>query len=161
MPQLNPLDWGPQLVWLVITFAILYGLMTWVALPRIGSLIDMRAKHIAHDLATADKLRRETDEAIAGYEQALAEAKQRAHQIVEQGRTKLNEEAAAERTRLERELAAKAAEADARIQAATTSAFKEVNTVAADVAAEIVRRLIGVAPSAPEITKAVAAAREK
>jgi F-type H+-transporting ATPase subunit b len=161
MPQLNPLDWGPQLVWLVITFAILYGLMKWVALPRIGGLIDMRAKHIAHDLATADKLRRETDEAIAGYEQALAEAKQRAHQIVEQGRTELNEEAAAERTRLERELAAKAAEADARIQAATTSALKEVNTVAADVAAEIVRRLIGVAPSAPEITKAVAAAREK
>jgi F-type H+-transporting ATPase subunit b len=161
MPQLNPLDWAPQLVWLVITFAILYGLMKWVALPRIGGLIDMRAKHIAHDLSTADRLRRETDEAIAAYEQALAEAKQRAHQIVEQGRTRLNEEAAAERTRLQRELVAKAAEADARIQAATTSALKEVNTVAADVAADIVRRLIGVAASAPEITKAVAAAREK
>lgn len=161
MPQLNPLDWGPQLVWLVITFAILYGLMRWVALPRIGGLIEMRHAHIAHDLATADKLRAETDEAIAAYEQALAEAKQRAHQIVEQGRTKLNEEAAAERTRLERELAAKAAEADARIQAATISALKEVNTVAADVAADIVRRLIGVAATAPEIIKAVAAAREK
>jgi hypothetical protein len=36
-----------------------------------------------------------------------------------------------------------------------------VNAVAADVAADIVRRLIGVAPSAPEITKAVATAREK
>jgi F-type H+-transporting ATPase subunit b len=83
MPQLNPLDWGPQLVWLVITFSILYGLMKWVALPRIGGLIAMRQEHIAHDLATADKFRRETDAAIAAYEQALAEAKQRAHQMVE------------------------------------------------------------------------------
>jgi F-type H+-transporting ATPase subunit b len=161
MPQLNPLDWGPQLIWLVITFSILYGLMKWVALPRMGSLIEMRQEHIAHDLATADKLRRETDAAIAAYEQALAEAKQRAHQIVEQGRAKLTAEAAAERARLEGDLAAKAAEADARIQAAKVSALKEVNAVAADVAADIVRRLIGVAPSAPEITKAVATAREK
>jgi F-type H+-transporting ATPase subunit b len=161
MPQLNPLDWGPQLVWLVITFSILYGLMKWVALPRIGGLIAMRQEHIAHDLATADKFRRETDAAIAAYEQALAEAKQRAHQMVEQGRAKLAAEAAAERTRLESDLGAKAAEADARIQAAKVSALKEVNAVAADVAADIVRRLIGVTPSAPEISKAVAAAREK
>ena len=161
MPQLNPLDWVPQLVWLVITFSILYGLMRWVALPRIGSLIEMRQKHIAHDLATADKLRRETDAAIAAYEQALAEATQRAHQIIAKGRAKLAEEAAAERARLAGDLAAKAAEADVRIQAAKVSALKEVNAVAADVAADIVRHLIGVTPPAPEVSKAVAAAREK
>ncbi len=89
MPQLNPLDWAPQLIWLLITFGILYLLMVYVALPRIGAVIEARADHIAKDLATADKLRRETEEAIAAYEQALAEAKQKAHAIVEEGRTKL------------------------------------------------------------------------
>ena len=76
MPQLNPLDWAPQLIWLLITFGILYLLMVWVALPRIGAVIETRAAHIASDLASADKLRRETEEAIAADEQALAEAKQ-------------------------------------------------------------------------------------
>ena len=160
MPQLNPLDWGPQLIWLLITFGILYLLMVYVALPRIGGVIEARAAHIAKDLAQADKLRRETEEAIAAYEQALAEAKQKAHAIVDEGRAKLKEETAAERAKLESELGKKSAEAEARIDAAKTSAMREVNNVAADVAADIVRQLIGVAPAKAEIEKAVQAARK-
>jgi F-type H+-transporting ATPase subunit b len=160
MPQLNPLDWAPQLIWLLITFGILYLLMVKVALPRIGSVIDARADHIAKDLATADKLRRETEEAIAAYEQALAEAKQKAHAIVEDGRAKLKAETAEERARLERDLAKKIAEAEARIAEAKNSAMREVNAVAADVAADIVRQLIGVAPAKAEIDQAVATARK-
>jgi F-type H+-transporting ATPase subunit b len=161
MPQLNPLDWGPQLIWLLITFGILYLLMVKVALPRIGGVIEARAAHIAKDLAQADKLRRETEEAIAAYEQALAEAKQKAHAIVEAGRAKLKEETAAERARLESDLAKRGAEAEARINAAKTSAMRDVNAVAADVAADIVRRLIGFAPAKAEIEKAVQTARKE
>jgi len=161
MPQLNPLDWGPQLIWLLITFGILYLLMVYVALPRIGGVIEARAAHIAKDLAQADKLRHETEEAIAAYEQALAEAKQKAHAIVDEGRAKLKEETAAERAKLESELGKKSAEAEARINEAKASAMREVNNVAADVAADIVRQLIGVAPAKAEIEKAVQAARKE
>jgi F-type H+-transporting ATPase subunit b len=161
MPQLNPLDWAPQLIWLVITFSILYVLMKRVALPRIGAVIEMRAARIKKDLEAADRLRRETQEAIAAYEQALAEAKAQAHAIAQDGRNRLKEEVAAERAALERDLAAKSTEAEARIQAAKMSALKEVNAVAAETASEIVRRLIGLAPSAPEVAIAVAAARKE
>jgi F-type H+-transporting ATPase subunit b len=155
MPQLNPLDWGPQLIWLVITFGILYLLMVHVVLPRIGGVLEARAAHIAKDLAAADKLRREAEEAIAAYEQALAEAKQKAHAIIDAGRTKLKEEMAAERAKLDQELGKKSAEAEARINAAKVSAMKDVSAVAADVAADIVRQLIGSVASKAEIEKAV------
>ncbi|MGB0055288.1 MAG: ATP F0F1 synthase subunit B [Methyloceanibacter sp.] len=161
MPQLNPLDWAPQLIWLAITFGILYLLMKWVALPKIGSVIEARQARIAGDLEAADKLRRQTEEAIAAYEQALAEAKARAHAIAQEARNKLKDEVAAERTALERDLAAKSAEAEARIHQAKVSALKDVNAVASETAAEIVRRLIGVAPSQPESSAAVAAARKE
>jgi F-type H+-transporting ATPase subunit b len=161
MPQLNPLDWAPQLIWLVITFGVLYLLMKWVALPKIGSVIEMRQGRIAGDLEDADKLRRETQEAIAAYEQALAEAKARAHGIVQEARNKLKDEVAAERTALDRDLAAKSAEAEAQIHQAKVSALKEVNAVASDTATEIVRRLIGIAPTKPEVSAAVAAARKE
>jgi len=161
MPQLNPLDWAPQLIWLVITFGVLYLLMKWVALPKIGSVIEMRRGRIAGDLEAADKLRRKTQEAIAAYEQALAEAKARAHGIAQEARNRLKDEVAAERTALERDLSAKSAEAEAQIHQAKVSALKEVNAVASDTAAEIVRRLIGIAPTKPEVSAAVAAARKE
>ena len=161
MPQLEPLDWAPQLIWLVLTFGILYLLMLKVALPRIGSVLDMRRAHIARDIDTAETLRRETEEAIAAYEQAIAEAKQKAQNIAQDGRAKLNEEIAAERAKLDLQLDAKSKEAEARIDEAKASALKEVNKVAADVAADIVQRLIGVAPSGSELAKAVEAARKE
>jgi F-type H+-transporting ATPase subunit b len=160
MPQLNPLDWAPQLIWLAITFSILYLLMKRVALPKIGSVIEARASRISGDLEAADKLRRQTEEAIAAFEQALAEAKARAHGIAEDARNRLKEEVAAERAALDRELARKSEEAEARIQQAKISALKDVNAVAVETAAEIVQRLIGVAPAKPEVSAAVTAARK-
>ena len=161
MPQLNPLDWAPQIIWLVITFSILYVLMKRVALPRIGSVIEARHARIADDIEAADKLRRETQEAIAAYEQALAEAKARAHAIAQEANNKLKDEVAAERAALERDLAARLAEAEKRILQAKTSALKDVNEVASETASEIVRSLIGMAPSKPEVSAAVAAVRKE
>ena len=161
MPQLNPLDWAPQIIWLAITFSILYLLMKRVALPKIGSVIEMRHTRIAGDLETADKLRRETQEAIAAYEQALAEAKARAHGIADDARNKLKEEVVTERVALEQDLAKKSAEAEARINQAKESALRDVNAVASETATEIVERLIGVAPAKPEVSAAVAAARKE
>ena len=161
MPQLNPLDWAPQIIWLVITFSILYLLMKRVALPKIGGVIEARQARIAGDLEAAEKLRRETQEAIAAYEQALAEAKARAHAIAQEANNKLKDEMAAERAALDRDLAARSAEAEKRIHEAKTAALKDVNQVASETAAEIVRSLIGVAPSKPEVSAAVAAVRKE
>jgi F-type H+-transporting ATPase subunit b len=131
-----------------------------VALPRIGAVIDKRAAKIAADLDAAEKNKRETEDAIAAYEQALAEAKQKAHAIVDEGRAKLKAETDAERAKLDQELAKKSAEAAARIEKARDSAMKEISTVATEAAADIVTKLIGTAPSKAEVEKAVAAARK-
>ena len=132
-----------------------------VELPRIGSVIEARHARIAGDIEAADKLRRETQEAIAAYEQALAEAKARAHAIAQEANNKLKDEVAAERAALERDHAARLAEAEKRILQAKTSALKDVNEVASETASEIVRCLIGMAPSKPEVSAAVAAVRKE
>ena len=89
-PPFDPETFGSQLFWLAITFGLLYTLMAKVALPRIATILEERNDRIADDLAEAEKLKRETDEAIAAYEQALGEARQNAYGIAQAARDKAN-----------------------------------------------------------------------
>ncbi|MDH3581436.1 MAG: ATP F0F1 synthase subunit B [Hyphomicrobiales bacterium] len=143
MPQLEFHDWAPQLVWLAISFVTLYFIMARVALPRIGTVIEERRDRIAADLDSAEQLKKETEEAIAAYEQALADARAKAHTIAQETRDKLKEEVEAERTDVEAEINKKTAQAEARIQASKTTALSQINDVAAETAEAIVKELIG------------------
>ena len=71
MPQLQVGDFAPQLIWLAITFIGLYSF--WRAWPCHGSkrAIERRQSHIKADLDKAERLRRETEAAIAAYDEAL------------------------------------------------------------------------------------------
>lgn len=81
LPQLNANDFAPQLFWLAITFALLYVIMSRVALPRIGSVLEERKDKIQRDLATAERLKGETEKALEAYEKALADARANAAAI--------------------------------------------------------------------------------
>src|SRR6185437_1546384 len=79
-----PLDPGtfvPQLVWLTLTFGLLYVLLKRFALPRVGEVIEERRERVQRDLEKAQNLKAETEQALANYEQTLAEARTRANAI--------------------------------------------------------------------------------
>ena len=88
-PPFNAETFASQLFWLVISFVLLYLLMSRVALPRVGRIIDGARRGIAGDLAEAQRLKDETDAAIAGYEKKLADARANAQSIASQTRDKL------------------------------------------------------------------------
>jgi len=161
MPQLQIPDFAPQLIWLAITFIGLYLLMARVALPRIGGIIEQRRDRIASDLDEAARLNEQTEQAIADYEAALAEARANAHQIAQARREELKAEADKRQGELDAQLSAKIAEAEKRIGAARDAAKAEIKVVAVDAAGEIVKELLGKAPAKRTITTAVnAASRE-
>ena len=54
-PPFNPQTFASQLVWLAIAFVVLYVLMSRLALPRIGKIIDDREATIKGDVAEAEK----------------------------------------------------------------------------------------------------------
>jgi F-type H+-transporting ATPase subunit b len=159
MPQLEFGDYAPQLVWLAITFVALYFLMSRVALPRIATVIESRRDRVANDLDTAARLRSETDEVIAAYEQELAEARNKAHRIAAETRDRLNAELGEERARIESELAERTDESERQIAAARDKALAGVDSVAREAAADIVETLLGAKPTAKELDGAVKAAK--
>ncbi len=155
MPQLIFADWAPQLIWLVISFVVLYLLMARVALPKIGTVIEQRRDRIAHDLDQAAHLKQETDAAIAAYETALAEARAKAHGIAQETRDKLKAEADQRRAELEAQLATKTADAEARIAETKNAAMTQVKDVALDTAEVIYSELVGGAVSKDQVSAAV------
>ena len=102
-PPFNKTTFASQLFWLVIAFVLLYALMSKLALPRIGAIIESRQKRIADDIADAGKLKIQSDEAIAAYEKALADARARAQAIANETRDKQAATADAMRKKIEGE----------------------------------------------------------
>jgi F-type H+-transporting ATPase subunit b len=144
-----------QLVWLAFSFVVLYFLMARLALPRIGSIFAARQERIDQDLTEAERLRGESEAALAAYERLIAEARGRAQTMAAETHRRLTAEAEDRRKVLDRELNAKLAEAEQAIAATKVAAMASVRAIAAEAAAAIVERLIGTAPAARSVEAAV------
>jgi F-type H+-transporting ATPase subunit b len=155
MPQLNFSTYPSQIFWLAVIFIALYALMVRVALPRIGGMIEERRSRIASDLDRAQQLKDDTERAIATYESELAEARARAHAIVQEKRTELTAEIDAERAGLDREIAARVGKAEKAIAAARDKALGQVEKMAGDIAGDIVAQLAGLKVTKADVAKAV------
>lgn len=154
-PPFQSQTFASQLVWLAFTFIVLYVLMSKLALPRVGSIINEREKHIEGDIAAADRLKKESEEALAAYEKALADARGRAQAIANDTRSKQAAEAEAVRKKLEDQLNTRLADAEKTIASTKEAAMSNVRGIAVDAAKAIVERLIGTAPADSTVTAAV------
>ncbi len=160
-PPFNSQTFASQLFWLVITFVFLYVMMSKVALPRIGAIIDSRQKRIDDDLAEAQKLKTESDAALASYEKALADARNRGQAIATEMRDKQAAASEATRKALETQLNAKLADAEKTIAATKSAAMANVSAIAQDAASTIVERLTGATPQDQAVAAAVAGALKR
>lgn len=163
MPQLDTTTWPSQLIWLAITFFALYIIISRVAIPRTGGVIQRRRASIEGDLARAQQLKAETDAAVQAYEAALADARAKAQAIATENRNQLSKEIDAERAKLDEALGGKVSEAEKQIGIARNKALTDVKGIAAEIAVSIVSALIGArvtkAAAAGAVTKAARGAR--
>jgi F-type H+-transporting ATPase subunit b len=154
-PPFQSNTFASQLVSLLIAFVALYLIVSKIALPRVGSVLDERQNTIEGDLAEAQKLKDASDSALKAYESELAAARSRAQAIGAETREKLNAASEAERKTLEERLSVKLAEAEKTIASTRQAAMSNVRGIAADAAAAIVQRLIGTAPDGKSVESAV------
>ena len=154
-PPFQKDTFASQLVSLAIAFVALYLIVSKIALPRVGSVLDERQGKIDGDLAEAQKLKDASDAALKAYQNELAAARSRAQAIGAETREKLNAASEAERKTLEERLSLKLAEAEKAIAATRTAAMSNVRGIAADAAVAIVQRLTGIAPDGKSVKTAV------
>jgi F-type H+-transporting ATPase subunit b len=152
-PPFETETYAGQLLWLTITFTLLYVLMSRLVLPRLGGIIEDRRVRISADLDQATAMKTRADEAGTAYEKSLAEARARAQTLAQDTRSKLSAESEARRKSVESELSGRLIEAEQTIMARKTEAMGNVRSIAIETASAIVERLTGRAP-APQAVEA-------
>jgi F-type H+-transporting ATPase subunit b len=158
-PPFDPTWYASTIFWLLVTFSILYYVMSNIALPRVAGILETREAKIDGDLKAASAMQEKAKAAGEAYEKLLSDAKAGAQATAQKTRDEVNAAADARRKVVETETARKIAASEASIAAGRDKAMTNVSTIAADTAAEIVKRISGIAPKADELKKAVTAAQ--
>ena len=158
MPQFDPSTFASQLFWLLVMFVALYWIVSRIAIPRIGEVLDQRARVIQDDLDRAAQLKGETDRAIATYEKAMADARAQAYEHIKTMQAEMKAIADQRTGEVTREVNQQIGEAEARIATAKKAALDSIKGVAAEIARDVVARLAGLSPDAAAVDAAVASA---
>jgi F-type H+-transporting ATPase subunit b len=157
LPQLDVSSFPTQIFWLIVSFALLYWIMSKMAVPRIAEVLEERQERITDDLETAERLKSEAEKVQADYEKALADARSKAQAQIKTA----NDEAAAEQAKAEAEhgkkMARKIKTAETRIGKQRDEALESLMSVASETAVEATTKLIGVTPGDDSVKKAVEA----
>jgi F-type H+-transporting ATPase subunit b len=147
MPQFEFSTFLPQMVWLAIFFAVLYFGVVRLTLPKVGRVIEAREDQVSGDLSAAQGAKAESDRMAADYDAGVATAQDAARAKVTEARSAATVAIEAKLKQSSEAIAQKSAKAQADLDAARSSALAQVESVAADAAADIVERLTGKRPA--------------
>lgn len=153
-PPFKPDSFGSQLLWLAITFGLLWAFMAKVGAPRVASILAMRRDQIEGDLSEAQRFKDQAANAEAAYDKALGDAKRGAAKLADETRTSLAAEFATKKEAEEKRLGEQLMLAEKRIGEVRDKALGEVDSIATDCAETIIARLTG-APTREDIGTAV------
>jgi F-type H+-transporting ATPase subunit b len=158
MPQLNPRDFAPQLIWLVITFVVLYLVMSRLAIPAIDDTLTKRQAAIQSDLDAAEKASEDTRALVAAYEKRLADAREEARRLHREQAEADSAAASARLTELGNTLNARIDEAEKRIAGQRSQVMEGLEDMAHDIAADVYAKLAGQPADAGALKAKVVAA---
>jgi F-type H+-transporting ATPase subunit b len=158
MPQFDPASFASQIFWLAVTFVTLYWVIAKFAIPRIGDILEQRARLIQDDLDRAAGLKADTDAAIASYEKAMTAARNQARDVLFAAANEMKKVADEKTAAVNAEVNKQISDAETRINKAKADAMASIKSIAADTAREAVSRLSGLTLDAAKVDAAVGAA---
>lgn len=145
IPQLNFATYPSQIFWLLVSLSLLYVLLSRITLPRIETVIRDRQDTISSDLDKAAEFKQRAQEAEKSYEQALAAAHERAHQIAQKTRDEMQADLDAVMAKANAEIAQQAEESRHRVSQIEASAVETVQVISKDLIEHVLDKvLVGV-----------------
>ena len=169
LPQLDLATYSSQVFWLIISFLVLYFLVAKLAMPRIAEVLEERQERIEDDLDKAETLKKEAYQVRIEYEKALSAAREKAQEATRHAQEEIAKRSAEAESAAQVKVTVMLEEAEKRIAASKTGAEGKPGdpisslerSVAQEVVANAVQKLIGVDVTAADIDAAIAATLEE
>ncbi len=155
MPQLNPEFWVSQIFWLILTFGIMYLILSKIILPKISNNLESRKSQILENIEAAEKQREESDSKLKEYQEIISKTKVEANTIFNQAREKVLKDISAKREILEKQIDDEIAEAEKEIDSLRKNAPDKINKIAIETSSELLQKLIGADVNNSSITAIV------
>lgn len=132
-----------ELIAVAIFFAILFIIISKVALPKLNATLAAREQALAGQLTQAETTRTEADQVLADYRAKLADAQAESNRIIEEGRRSAETIVAEARTRAEAEAQALVSRAQSDIQAERDRALGALRSELAGLSIDLASRVVG------------------
>jgi F-type H+-transporting ATPase subunit b len=143
MPQLNPEFWVSQIFWLILTFGILYIVLSKLILPKISDNLESRKSQISENIEAAEKQREGCELKLKEYEEIIYKSKLEAKSIFNQAREKALKDISAKKEVLNKQIDDEIIKAEQEIKALQNSAPDKINKIAIETSSELIQKLIG------------------
>ena len=143
MPQLNPEFWVSQIFWLIITFGILYVVLSKLILPKINTNLELRKLQISDNIEAADRQREESESKLKEYDEIITKSKIEAKNIFNQVKEKALKNINAKREFLEKQIDEEVKKAEEEINKLRLEAPSKINKIAIDTSSQLIQKLIG------------------
>jgi len=143
MPQLAFETFPSQIIWLFLTFTILYIVMAKIALPKIANALELRRDIIARDLEEAEHFRDESEKAQIKYENSIKEAHNKSNEIIKITKEENSLDFENETKKVEEYNTNKIIEAESEILKAKKNALNQIDSISINISKAIVEKLVG------------------
>ena len=143
MPQLNPEFWVSQIVWLVLTFGILYIVLSKLILPKISDNLESRKSQILENIETAETQREESEKKLKEFEKIILDSKIEAKNHFNEARQKTLEDINNKRSALEKDIDKEINAAEEEINNLKINSNEKIKNIAVETSAELIKHLIG------------------
>jgi F-type H+-transporting ATPase subunit b len=142
MPQFNAKTFPSQIFWLVITFSILYALVTWVLLPRIRENIRLRKNKVSNNLERSEAIKNDIEKMINEYELKIYEAKENVSSMIKKSILKSSDEFNAQINTVKKQIEIKQKEVESNLSKYKNKIEENTIDASASVAVQIINKII-------------------
>ena len=142
MPQLDPEFWFSQIFWLVITFGILYLVLSKLILPKISDNLETRKSQVLENLELAEKQRNESEEKLKEFDNIILKSKIDAKNLFNESRRKLLDDINNKRQKLDEEMDKEVKIVESEIEQLKKESPEKINKIAIETSADLIKQLI-------------------